>query len=718
LLFVLLIAARLAAAQFPEARLWGVNFGAFLPVWAQLLLAALGVLCATPVLLPLFRWKAELFERSSLLLLTVAAAAGTGLLFWLLRMETVFLGDGASYLAEHFRYVRGLPFSEDVLLSPGSAPLTAWLLAKTALAVTDTAAQSGLAAQPQLVWWVYAAVTGAAYVAAVLLLARRAGDDGAQRLTLTALLLLSPGVLFFFGYVEYYTFAYAALGIFLLLSLAVLRGRAAAAWLPVAFLLLTAFHIMMLVSLPGLLLTLALRSENERVRALVSLRNVLLATGIVLLVGAIYYFASGIAADGSRVILALSPFGEEGAVQHYTLLSPAHLGDVLNMLILAAGPSLLVLVFVPWKARPWKPEEVVFLTHLLYFGFLLFFGYTCFGMARDWDVNAGLGLAAAVFAVLLLSRRERAERDYLYLLVSGAALVAVLPWVAVNVDSDFSERRFRSVVALDDESITGDFALNGYEHLRKYYQSKDDREQVAWAIRRKTEMVGYPEDYRKLMLEVVSSLRGQAQREYLDWIFDSIEQKLVRMREEGKAALYEGTRAGFIELYAEFLQQLPFVSSLRGEEEEYFRSRLDRFRSAAGTHPLVNFADALHASEVLGREIDVQAMREAAAVIEGSSFLAVTCGRSLLAAGAYGDARSILERGIVFDSTFTLPHYYLGQAYASGEGADPEAAITHFQQFVSTPEGHRIPDGSVQRQLIDDARRRLGELELQRLQYP
>ena len=49
----------------------------------------------------------------------------------------------------------------------------------------------------------------------------------------------------------------------------------------------------------------------------------------------------------------------------------------------------------------------------------------------------------------------------------------------------------------DGDLVTGDFALNGYEHLRKYYQSTGDGEAMAWAIRKKVEMVGYPDDYRK-----------------------------------------------------------------------------------------------------------------------------------------------------------------------------------------------------------------------------
>ena len=715
-LFALLALLRLLAAQFPDLRLWGLNYGGFLPLWAQLLIAAAGVLYATPLFYRTYRWKETLYDGPRLSLIALAAGAGAAVLFWLLRMDTFFLGDGASYLAEHFRYVRSLPVSEDVLFSPGSAPLTAWLLAKTSLAVIDVEASGTLTAQPQLAWWIYGAVAGGLFIAVMLTLLRRAADGGAQRLALTALMLLTPGLLFFFGYVEYYTFAFAALGIFLVMSLAVLRGTMSPLWLIAVFVLMALFHVMMLMVLPGLLLTLAAR--NERLRAAVTLRTLLIATGAVLVAGGIFYFASGIATEGSRVILALHPFGEEGAVQHYTLLAPAHLVDIANMLALAAGPALLVLFFVPWRKRAWTAEEVIMLSHVLYFGFLLVFGYTCFGMARDWDVNAGFGLAAGVFAVVMLRRREESERSYLYYLAACAALVAVLPWIAVNVDDDSSERRFRAVMELDDDLVTGDFALNGYEHLRKYYQSTGDGEAMAWAIRKKVEMVGYPDDYRKLMLQLLSSLQGAQQKEYLDGVFLSLEDKIAAAGARDDGVLYAGPRIAFIELYAEFMQQIPYLASLGAGAADYFSLRLGRFRDVAGEHPLVDFAAAQYAVEVRGGDADPAVMLRAARVIAQSSILAVTCGRMLLNAGELAAARDVLARALEMDAAFTLPHYYLGQAWSSGPGADADKAIMHYQQFLAAPEGHRISDASMQQRMMDAARQRIGSLELQRLQFP
>lgn len=169
--FAVLALLRLAAAQFPDARIWGLNASAWLPTWAQLLFAALGVLAATPPFLRIagsvMRVPGVLPIRGAALLFAVLAGGA----FWIFRMETYFLGDGAVYLSEHFRLLRGLPVSESVLYSTGSAPLTGWLLAQGARLFFSEG--STLAGNPQFVFWIAGAAAGAAFAALALLLSAR-----------------------------------------------------------------------------------------------------------------------------------------------------------------------------------------------------------------------------------------------------------------------------------------------------------------------------------------------------------------------------------------------------------------------------------------------------------------------------------------------------------------------------------------------------------------
>jgi len=716
ILFGILVLLRLIAAQFPEERLWGLSFGAYIPLWTQVALALLGLLFCTPALYRLFRWKADLLAKWKPLPMALLFAAVGASLFWLLRMETYFLGDGAVYLAEHFRYVRGLPVSEDVLFSLGSAPLSAWLLAKGALLLTNPDAVGTLSGQPQLVFWLSGALLGAIFVSGVLLLVARVTKDGASRLGLTSLLLATPGTLFFFGYVEYYTLPFVLLGIYLLATMAVHDKRLAPLWLVVLFIAMCAAHIMLIVLLPGLLVSLISARGGEQAERHLTLRNVLLFTGGVLALGGLYYFVSGIATEGSRAILSLSSFGEGKTLQNYTLLSSEHLMDIVNMLLLVAAPAALLLVFIPWKGRMWAPVELVALLHMTFLLFLLLFGYTSFGMARDWDVNAGFGLAAAMFAFVMLQRCDANRRSYLLYLAAGASIVALLPWIAVNVGTETSVERFRNVMTLDDENIPGDYALNGYEHLRKHYQRVGEQEQLAWAVRKKVAMVGYPLDFRKLMLAIRQGVPPVKQQEYADWLFAEITGKLRTMKREGRDSLYEGTQNEYLELYAEFLLQLPQYPGLTEVSAAYARERLADLRAVTGPHPLAAMVEEHLRWEAGGDSPNTEIISAGAEAIRGSTLLCIFSARALLAAREFDRAERVLLRSLDIDDKFTLPYFMLGEMFATREPPDIDRAIHNLQLFLASVGDDHSMDAVLARRLDDRARHLLAELETLRFQ--
>lgn len=716
LLFGILVLLRLLAAQFPEARLWGISFGAYLPIWVQVVVAALGLLLCSPLLYRLYSLKADLVQRWNPIPLSVLAAAGGAVLFWTLSMETSFLGDGAVYLAEHFRYVRGLPVSEDVLYSLGSAPLSAWLLAQGALLLTNPDAVGTLSEQPQLVFWLSGALYGALFIAAVLLIGARIEKSGSSRLGLYALLLATPGSLFFFGYVEYYSLPFVLLGLYLLTTLAVHRGHIKAPWLVVIFIIMCAAHFMMVVLLPGMIVTLLAVRGGTRLQAHLTLRNVLLFTGGVLSLGGIFYFASGIATEGSRSILSLSPFGEGKTTQSYTLLSSWHLIDVVNMLLLVAGPAALTLFFIPWKDRKWNAAELVALLHVIFPAFLLFFGYTSFGMARDWDVNAGFGLAMGMFAFTMLQRSETPRRSYLLYLIAGASIVALLPWIAVNVSTASSVERYRHLMALDEEHIPGDYALNGYEHLRKHYQRTGGEEQLAWTVRKKVAMVGYPMDFRKLMLAIKQGVPPAGQRAYADWLFEELNRKLVTMQRSGRDSLYEGTRTDYIELYAEFLVQLPQYEGFTATAGDYSRKRIADLRSVVGPHPLAELAEEHLRWEAEGDQPNAQIFSAGADAVRNSTLLCIYSARALAAANGSDAAKRVLQKSLSIDAQYSLPYFMLGELMATREPVDIDGAISNLQAFLASLDGDHSVDPALARRLNDRARQLLGALEARRLQ--
>ena len=731
--FAWLAGLRFIGGLYPADRLWGINATAWLPsISLGVLLGLIGIAAATPAFIRLSRRMLRPLDAINTRLLAVVTAAVAGLAFWLLRMQTYFLGDGAVYLSEHYRMLHGLPVSESVLYSTGSAPLTGWLLAGLARLLFEEG--SGIAGNPQFAFWVGGALAGVVFVALAVLAAPRllAGDTGStgsegrgkESAAAAMLLLFTPGLLFFFGYVEYYTFAYVGIALTAVLSVEAARGRVGAVAPLLSLAVTAALHLMSLVLLPGVLLALLARragpagagSPSPLLAALLSLRGVLLLAGAALAAGGMYYFASGIAWEGSRVILSLVPFGEEGAMQHYTLLSGAHLGDVINMLLLTSAPALLVLPFL--RARGWDAPSLVGLTHLIFAFFLMFFGYSGFGMARDWDVTAFFGVLAAVFILTRLRREETVRRAHLLHLAAWASVVAVLPWLLVNLDADRSVQRFRDIMTLDDRRIPGDFALNGYEHLRKYYQSTGDREGVAWAIGKKIEMVGYPADFRKYALAVIEGVPAAERGERWSWMMKLLRRHLLRMQEKGSDRSYAGSREEFRETAVELLTQLGQLPQSGGEMDALFDREAAALRGILGDDPLIGMAEAQRQWDRSGVFPGGTAFRDGAAGVRVSGTLAFYAGRGLLTAGDFTSAAASLEQSLALDSSFTLPAYYLAEAERQMQPPRLDRAITHYGLFLATPDRHRISLPEAQRRLMEDARNTLAELELLRLTQP
>ncbi|MCZ7556705.1 MAG: tetratricopeptide repeat protein [Bacteroidia bacterium] len=709
--FVLLVLLRIFAAYQPDARLWGISYLAYLPDWAMYTVSAFGVLLALGIAYPMFRLKAAWMEKWSGRTVVLVATLGCAALFWGFRMDTYFLGDGAVYLAEHFRLVRGMDVSDTVLYSLLSAPLTGYLLAGLSTLLWSASEGSGLLGNPQAAWWLSGAVAGAVYVFVVFSGMRRFSNDGAVRVAGLAVLLLAPGALFFFGYVEYYTLLLTAGTAYFFSTDRAVRGEVPV-WIPAVLLgFCVAFHFMSLLLLPGFLLLLHARGLKEDDGS-ATMRMLRIGTAAALLLGGLWYFASGTAFEGSRVILSLSPFGEEGAMQHYTLLHPAHLLDVVNILLLVGGPLLMVLPFL-WT-RKIGTEAAIALAHVLFLGFLLFFGYTGFGMARDWDVNALFGVALGMYVLTLLrSQSDAARRSWLSYVLAGAMLAGTLPWLAVNITTEASVARFRDVIALDDELIPGDFALNGYEHLRKYYQSVGNSVGVAWAIQKKTEMVGYPDDFRKYVLAAVTTMRGAERELAFTSALGGILERLRRMKDGGVEKLYEGSMRSFEEVYTETLMQAEYLGLAGALQPSLARTYLDSLRALETAGVGVVLAEGLMREARGIPPESIAQFASAAAAIESSGTLAAYAGRVLLANGRYEEAVVVLRRAIEFDNQFTLPSLYLAQALLRLDTPDPAAAAEQLRRFLASPEGHRVGDPAAQRQLIDTAERMLLQLQTQ-----
>lgn len=723
-LFAVPAVARFAASFFPDERVWGLNHAAYLPSWATWGLLGISLLLCTPFILPmaaavgrlLFGGKIRTADdgATGLFPRAILAALAAGVLFWVFRMHTYFLGDGAVYLAEIYRYIHGLQGSDSVLYSKGSAPGTGWIVAQLARIAFDGASGAeSLLANPQFAFWTTAAVAGVGFVVVAFTAARDFFETADERAAAFVVILSAPGVLFFFGYVEYYTLHYASIGLYFMLLARAARGGSIAA-AAAALVLAACFHFMAAVALPSLLLVILARSGKGAFERLVTLKALLVFAGLALAAGAVAYFALGIHTHGSRVVLSLYPFGKEGAVQSYTLLSSWHLIDAVNYAWLLAAPLCFAVAFLTGRENFRAPDVLAALANVIFMSFLAFFGNMGFGMARDWDINAGLGLAC-VFLLLALARHTPADRRRAVLVYAAAgSFAAVLPWLWVNISVPSSVARAKAVLALDDTHVAGDYALNGYEHMLKYFHSTGDVANAIWAVKKKIEMVGYPEDYKELALRTIKDAAVGDKRGNYDWLFDRTAEKIAAMQAAGVDSTYAGRLDEYVELAGESILQCRSLPPQWGFDDAYVEGQYNRFAAMLPASPVLALVRAQLEAARTGVIADADAFLRGARALRSSPTLAAYAGIGLASLNLHAPARDALLLAVRLDTAFTLPYLYLAESEQRLGPAYHNDAISHVQRFLATPDGWRVFGSSAQR----DALTRQGQSLLQQLSTP
>ncbi len=656
LLFVL-VASYVVASFFPEHRVWGIHLLAFLPPEARWVAVVMMVVLIVPGVRK--RLEKMFIAYSRVKPGTRTAIYGGFVLawaaaFWIFRVRTFFLGDGAVYLSEIFRLRNHLPFSREMLFAPSSAPLTGALHAGFA-SLLGTTAPDSILSDARFTFWVVGVLAGVVALWIIRWFTLRWTGDGAERFAAGFLLGLAPGAIFFFGYIEYYAPVYCVLLAYFAACLLAAR-RELPLWVPALLLALAAaFHFMALAGLPALIVLVADRKKKEVDCPRSTVMRALAGVALVLAAAGAWYFLSGVYRTGSRNIISLYPFATPGGWQRYTLLSTEHLVDLVNVFLLVAGPVIVGLLALA-RTVHWRNRAVlVAAVNAFFFSCVTVFGYASFGLARDWDISAPTGLALAFLLVAgTHSARRQAKARTILLLVGSFTAVTGLVWLGVNIQEESSVNRARTIMNLDASLIPGDGALNGYEHLRKWYFRHQQWGETVWAIEKKIECVGYPSDYRLWIQTVTGHLSRSSWEKQFGVMLNRLESQLGRFKECSCDSLYAGYKKDFEEIAAEVL-----LEGLLGVGKDFALRHMARFENMFGEIPAFNIVRAEIGWMETPKKPPVELYLEAGRAIHRSPFLAVYAAKGLIASNRLNEARKVLERAVAVDSSAGLPYFYL-----------------------------------------------------------
>jgi len=454
-------------------RVWGFNFGAFLPEGIGIILMI--VVALAPWSIDRFissgsisgrRMNAYLFSAFSLTFIF-------SVLFVLLRTRTHFLGDG-------YTAISLLEVDKPLLKMREMGESYAHLWVRDLIGSGKSAAISSFRVIS----------IGSGIVATIISLWTGSKLHGRSiKALLFTLMILSGGyAMLFFGYVENYSLFMASV-IAVVLSGVLATRDYAPKWLPLLLALIAAsMHTLGVIFIPAALFVALKKTPPGRFFAqsrirLITLVAVLIAVTVA---AAIWFYQSNQFVRFSFLTLTANAYTVGG----YTLFAWDHLADTINLLFLLV-PSLLLGLWL--LAVNWTDIRRSFTYQFLGLAFIsalvaLFLIDPKLGMPRDWDLLAFVGVPlTAIVALLILEIKTSRQKQIVTLLL--VLNFSVLAARLIIIDSERpAVAQFSSYLDLDiGKSRPGSFVLFKYYQERGRKHSADSL-QLLWKDR-------YPEMY-------------------------------------------------------------------------------------------------------------------------------------------------------------------------------------------------------------------------------
>jgi len=400
-----------------------------------------------------------------------------GLLFFGLRSRALAYGDGYT-VAGYFADGAFPKLAAQLLTHPLDLGVH-WVVHRIVVGPAGGTVQTTFA--------LMSAVAGVFAVWAVVRISRALGGDPSHRRLIICGALASGTTALWFGHVEVYSLAAAASAWALAFALESFRLAARMRWAWAAWIIACALHMVSLVIGPALLYAQWVRGSSDassrRLRPWAALSGGLLICGLGAAVASMF--------SDTHIFVRWWPSAQFG----YAAFSPAHVSDVIN-LILFLSP-LGVIGLVVWVfARRWPaPSAAVgksvdpgrtVLAVAAAGGFCFAFWIDpMLGGFRDWDLMAQLGIPLSLWgATVVIGRPRRRIENRTWVAVAALALLHVGGFVAttrsevgaalrvdrlvrddVHYSDDFqrAERRLSWSRILDDRLGLYDLAI---EHLR------------------------------------------------------------------------------------------------------------------------------------------------------------------------------------------------------------------------------------------------------------
>lgn len=412
------------AAFAPTGPVWGIHFIAYLPTGLKIaLLAVSGVMLAPSVQRSISKTASKLVVwrtgQSERLIQPALIALGCFVGFHLFTIKTDAYGDSINMVrwygdnaSFNWRWIT------DVLSFD-------WVTNKEALTVGLHRTVSYIFSIPiGSAYRIMSELCGTVFVFVWLVYVQKI-STGLLRLVLSLLGLFTGGLQVFFGHIENYPFAILTFTVFLSAFFFYLESKVRTPVLLVLYLLAVKAHIIGVLFLPGLVLGILYRFRESipqfetRFTWRAIFLSVILPTCLLGIVSYFFVFHSWnepyALRSGRQFQQTFLPIVSPAApLNHYTLWSPYHIADFLNVVMLIAGPIVLLLValFIFNRRQVvWSCPIVIVFGNIALFPFLFFLAMNpTLSPVRDWDVYTLLLPPLLFFVASIMTHST--VRDY------------------------------------------------------------------------------------------------------------------------------------------------------------------------------------------------------------------------------------------------------------------------------------------------------------------
>lgn len=439
----LMIALYFLGAIFSEGRIWAFNLNSFLPPIFKYFLLLAGIFIPLIVIKNLkfdnlsFEKRAE--NNKSYWIFSVLTIVLFGYLFYTLRAQSFFLGDGYTVLRELS--------SEIALIKPralGETLSHIWL--------SEIFGERN----EENVYLSYISISigaGILFLIFAAFFAKIEFKDNIRRILLFLGISSGGYMLLSFGYVEYYSLFVLLTAIFTITGILISKGKINR-WLIIpVWMVATFLHIFGIILIPALIYILTMNTPLGNSLKKLSLKYKILISSIVLtLFGFVFYHYY---TTDYFFRFAFVPFYDDSfAYEGYTLFSFDHIIDMVNLyLFLIPGIFIFILLlFFSPKKEIIKEKHFIFLIILIIstVGAVFIFDPKL-GMPRDWDLFSFSSVPISIFIYLVLLNLKINKR-VIYLasiFIISLGFLVLITRAAVLSYPEFGIKQFKNYSRLD-----------------------------------------------------------------------------------------------------------------------------------------------------------------------------------------------------------------------------------------------------------------------------